>query len=64
MAKIYECHNPACSLGTVGNPGRFSGGITKEQVNVLTGQPLDDLKSGEHFGPGFCPNCAAKGTEE
>ena len=55
MAKTYLCENPACSLGTVGNPGRFSGGITKEQVHVLTGQPADGLKSGEDYGAGLLP---------
>ena len=64
MAKTYLCANAACSLGTVGNPGRFSGGITKEQLNVLTGKPVDDMKSGEDHGAGFCPNCGHKGTEE
>lgn len=63
MAKKYECHNPACVLGTVENPGRFTGGITKEALNVLTGKPVDDMKSGEDYGPGFCPNCGQKGTE-
>jgi hypothetical protein len=64
MAKTYLCANPACVLGTVGNPGRFSGGIAKEQVNLLTGRPVEELKSGEDYGPGFCPNCGAQGTEE
>lgn len=63
MAKEYECNNPACSLGTVGAPGRFTGGITKEQVNLLTGAPVDDLKSGSDYGPGVCPNCGKQGKE-
>lgn len=63
MAKKYECEYPACSLGTVGASGRFSGGITKEQKNLLTGVPVDDLKSGEDYGPGICPNCGTKGKE-
>jgi hypothetical protein len=63
MAKTYECNNPACSLGVVGQPGRFSGGISKEQVNILTGKPVDDLKSGEDYGQGVCPNCGQKGKE-
>ena len=37
--KLYECTNPACSLGTVGNPGRFTGGITKEQATLSDRQP-------------------------
>ena len=63
MAKKYECTNSACVLGTVGEPGRFSGGITKEQVNLLTGAPVDSLKSGEDYGQGFCPNCGKQGKE-
>lgn len=63
MAKTYECSNPACALGTVGAPGRFSGGINKDQVNLLTGAPVDSLKSGEDYGPGFCPNCGVQGEE-
>jgi hypothetical protein len=63
MAKKYLCENPACALGTVGNPGRFSGGIEKEQVHVLTGRPVEELKSGVDYGAGFCPNCSHKGTE-
>ncbi len=59
---LYECTNPACSLGTVGNPGRFTGGITKEQVTLLTGKPAEHLEPGEH-GNGVCPNCAKPGKE-
>jgi hypothetical protein len=58
--KEYQCSNPACSLGVVGHPGRFSGGITKEQVTMLTGQPSEELKKGD-FGEGVCPNCGKKG---
>jgi hypothetical protein len=57
MAKTYECTNAACSLGTVGNPGRFTGGITKEQATLLTGDP-----DPEH-GAGVCPNCGKAGKE-
>jgi hypothetical protein len=63
MPKTYQCENPACVLGTVGQPGSFSGGISKEQINLLTGRPLEELKSGEDFGSGFCPNCGQKGQE-
>lgn len=55
MSKTYECHNDACSLGTVGQPGRFTGGITKQQATMLTGNPEP-----EH-GNGICPNCGKKG---
>jgi hypothetical protein len=63
MAKMYECRNKACVLGTPDQPGQFTGGITKEQVNLLTGKPVESLQSGEDYGPGFCPNCGAKGKE-
>ena len=63
MAKKYECNNPACVLGTPGAPGRFSGGITAEQVNLLTGKPVDALTKDVDYGAGFCPNCGAKGEE-
>ena len=63
MSKVYRCENQACSLGTVGSPGRFRGGITAEQVTVLTGKPADSLKKGEDFGEGVCPNCGQKGVE-
>lgn len=63
MAKKYECQNSACSLGGIENPGRFTGGISKEQLNALTGRPVDDMKSGADYGPGFCPNCGQKGAE-
>jgi hypothetical protein len=32
-------------------------------VNILTGKPVDDLKSGEDYGQGVCPNCGQKGKE-
>lgn len=56
--KTYECVNVACSLGTVGNPGRFRGGISKEQVTLLTGDPEP-----EDHGQGVCPNCGQPGKE-
>jgi hypothetical protein len=58
MAKVYQCENPACSLGAVGEPGRFSGGITKEQVTLLTGEPEPN-----DYGHGVCPNCGKPGKE-
>lgn len=61
--KLYRCENPACTLGTVGNPGRFSGGITAAQVNVLTGRPVESLEKGADYGDGFCPNCGKQGVE-
>lgn len=57
MAKTYQCENPACSLGAVGEPGRFGGGITKEQASLLTGDPDPE------YGNGICPNCGKPGKE-
>lgn len=57
MAKTYVCENPACSLGAVGEPGRFTGGITKQQASLLTGNPDPD------HGQGVCPNCGKPGKE-
>lgn len=57
--KTYVCSNPVCSLGTAGVPGRFTGGITKDQVTLLTGDP-DPEKHGE----GVCPNCGKPGKKE
>ena len=61
--KTYECHNPACSLGTVGSPGRFTGGIAPEQVLLLTGKPPEQQEKGVDHGEGVCPNCAQPGEE-
>ena len=60
---VYRCENPSCSLGTVGAPGHFTGGITAEQVTVLTGKPAESLKDSEH-GEGVCPNCGKPGKTE
>lgn len=59
MAKTYLCGNQGCTLGTAGQPGRFTGGATKEQITLLTGDP--DPKD---HGAGVCPNCGQKGREE
>ena len=58
MTTVYECHNPHCTLGTPGSPGRFSGGATKEQITLLTGDPEP-----EDHGAGVCPNCGKKGEK-
>lgn len=64
MAKTYRCENEHCPLGTFGKPGGlFVGGITKEAVNLLTGRPLEQLKSGVDYGPGICPNCGTPAVE-
>ena len=49
--KLYRCENPACSLGAVGAPGHFTGGITYDQAYMLTGNPESV------YGEGVCPNC-------
>lgn len=61
----YECNNPTCSLGAVGRPGHFTGGITPQALNVLTGRPVEDFTAdneGEEWGEGVCPNCGKAGT--
>jgi hypothetical protein len=57
---VYLCENPACSLGAVGEPGHFTGGITAEQVHLVTGRPVDGIKD---HGEGYCPNCGKKGRK-
>lgn len=59
----YRCDNPVCTLGTVGAPGHFTGGIAAEQITVLTGKPVEHLDQAE-FGEGVCPNCGKPGTKE
>lgn len=58
---LYRCENPACSLGAVGEPGHFTGGITPHGINVLTGRPVESLEDHEH-GDGVCPNCGKPGV--
>jgi hypothetical protein len=55
--KLFECRNPACTLGTPGAPGQFTGGASKEQITTLTGDPEP-----KDHGDGVCPNCGKKGT--
>ena len=63
LAKTYRCTNEACVLGSRVSPGLFTGGITDEQVTLLTGRPTAELKKGQDYGDGFCPNCGEKGEE-
>ena len=56
---IYRCENPACSLGAVGAPGRFTGGITPTGYLLLTGNPYPGDTT-----EGVCPNCGKPGTPE
>ena len=58
MGKTYQCTNPACSLGAVGEPGHFQGGASKDQIRLLTGDPDPD-----NHGAGVCPNCGKPGKE-
>lgn len=60
-SKLYECTNAACPLGDRDNPGRFTGGITAEGLQLLTGAPADQTKEGTDYGAGFCPTCGKKG---
>ena len=60
---IYECRNPACTLGGVNGPGRFTGGMTAEAKHLLTGAPLESFTKGADYGPGFCPNCGVLAAE-
>ena len=53
----YRCENDACSLGSRVQPGVFTGGATKEQITMLTGDPEP-----EQFGDGVCPNCGQPGV--
>jgi hypothetical protein len=62
---VYECSNPACTLGVLGQPGRFSGGITVDQVSVRTGQPAEVIVEEKiPHGDGVCPNCGQPGKPE
>jgi len=61
-AAVYQCENPACSLGAVGEPGRFTGGATAEFVSAYKGAPLDELEEGTDYGDGICPNCGTPGV--
>jgi hypothetical protein len=58
MPKTYLCTNQACPLGSKADQGRFTGGISKEQAVMLTGDP----EAGH--GVGVCPNCGQSGKEE
>lgn len=59
--QVYACKSATCPLGTVGAVGYFTSGITAEQRNVLTGDPIEAMEEGEDFGEGVCPNCGTKG---
>jgi hypothetical protein len=59
MTQVYRCENAACTLGSKSDHGRFTGGMTKEQKTLLTGDPEPD-----RFGEGVCPNCGEPGFKE
>lgn len=61
---LYRCDAAGCTLGTRGEPGSFTGGISANAVHVLTGKPLESLVDGADFGEGLCPNCGTPGTED
>lgn len=60
MKQLYQCTNSSCTLGSREDKGLFTGGISKEQVTILTGNP-DPPK--EEYGKGVCPNCGKAGRE-
>lgn len=60
MKQLYQCMNSSCPLGSAKDAGLFTGGISKEQVTTLTGDP-DPPK--ENYGKGICPNCGKAGKE-
>jgi hypothetical protein len=59
---VYQCHNKACPLGSLKDPGHFTAGITAAQRNVLYGDPVENMVEGVDFGEGICPTCGEKGT--
>lgn len=58
---LYVCKNPACTLGTLSQVGRFTGGITADQKHMLTGAPIESLVDGVDYGEGVCTNCGQPG---
>lgn len=61
--QVYECHNKSCTLGSRTEPGRFTGGMTPEARNLLTGEPVEHMIEGKDFGEGICPNCGELGKK-
>jgi hypothetical protein len=45
---MYHCNS--CKLN-------FTDGAEAENINILTGKPVESLVEGEDFGEGVCPNC-------
>ena len=61
--KIYQCDNPACPLGTLTQPGRFTAGGTIRQHAARTGEPFDETDpTVDDPVEGVCPNCGAEGV--
>lgn len=60
--KLYVCENPRCQLGGP-EPGYFTGGLTPEAMNLLTGKPVESGEEGVDYGPGVCPNCGEQGKD-
>lgn len=53
---LYVCKNPRCELGTLGQLGRFTSGLTAEARSLKTGEPVETLIEGKDYGEGFCPH--------
>lgn len=59
--KVFECRNDGCGLGGPGR-GRFTGGISIEQVTLRTGKPPAVIEEEKiPYGDGVCPNCGKPG---
>jgi hypothetical protein len=66
MAKdqiLYVCKTPTCALGTHAQLGRFTSGLHALTRHLRTGEPLESLVEGEHYGEGFCPECMQPGEK-
>lgn len=58
--KVYECRSKTCLLGSRTSPGRFTGGMTPENLNLLFGTPGEECteeNEGTLWGEGVCPSC-------
>jgi len=60
----YICQNGHCLLGSRLDQGRFTGGISAQQVSLLTGDSVPVVEEHGEYGEGYCPNCGEHGKEE
>lgn len=62
--QVFECHNPACTLGSRKEPGRFTNGMTEAGLELIYGTTTEEQREeeGVGVGTGYCPNCGALGT--